>query len=205
MTVCINKNIYRVDGAEFLGTIQRPGEKPQHILQKNDYCLHAGQKPFLFLGIDKEVKRYCLAWDTSLSLKNFYLPSLLFHQNTQRVVRGTKEGIVKVEEWGDEYSYRTFSLEEYLKADSSVQPFLNNGFTQQQGESLIQTPQYQLLLGRYSRKTRIAVATEKDLSDALGPLVRATSRLHFTEDDDERLTAAITYLLNETIFEETHH
>lgn len=223
MSVHIDKTIHRIETNNnlYLGRMGEPGKKNVMLLERVDYRLHADKMPFLFLGIpydtaadadeddEEEItsqkKEFHLSWDTSCNPKSFYVPSFRFHETVYTALGGKEEGSVRVQEWGKNFLKRDYSLKEYLQVNRSIEHFLDYGFTQKQGLISVRTDHYALLLGHYSRRKRITVFMSEDLSDALGPLVRATSRLHFNEDDDERLTSAITYFLNETIFEQTHH
>lgn len=221
MPVRIDKTIHVVENNEYvyLGTIRGQGRTNDLLVERGDYRLHADRKPFLFLRIDEEdgkeediqndshkkTKKFYLSWDTVCSPKDFYVPSFCFHEAVHAALGGKEEGSVRVQEWGKNILRNEYPLQEYLQVQGSMQHFLDNGFKQKQGVVSINTNQYTLLLGHYSIRKRITASASEDLSDALGPLIRATSCFPFTEEDDIRLTAAITYFLNETIFEETHH
>ena len=216
MPVRIDKTIHHADEKFLLGTLRKPGEKPIYFMQKIDYRMHAERKPFLFLEIDEGANEYRLSWDTPLGPQGLYVPSFEFHDAVHNLLDsreeieregegGTKvEEWVQVQEWGDRHFKKNYTLKEYFNAEPSLQHLLDHGFTKE-GMLLIKTKLYALLLGHYERRKRITVFASEDLSDTLGPLVRATSQLPFTEKDDQRLTATITYLLNETFFERTQH
>ena len=219
MPVRIDKTIHPVDENFLLGIIRKPGEKPIHLMQKIDYRMHAERKPFLFLEINNEGLKYGLSWDTLLGPPGFYVPSFEFHNAVHKLLgskeeeeeeEGEGEGgtgaeeKVQVEEWSDRHFKKEYTLKEYFNAEPSLQHFLDHGFNKE-GMLFIKTKPYTLLLGHYERRKRITVFASEDLSDTLGPLVRATSQLPFTEEDDQRLTATITYFLNETFFEKTCH
>jgi hypothetical protein len=225
----IDKKIHAIGATAELGKVKLPDGNWVSVSEKIDYCMLLGGKKFLGLNPpEKGENTYVLFWRTFCNFKQFYLPSIQFYRDAKRILSSEKsdwnahnedeglahgdeevqgneevrgEGEARLYVFGKKNYHLEWTLEQYLRGDTSLKKTLDGDFSQIQGNLEIITPHFKLSLGQYTKGKRVIVSSPHDLSESLAPLAFKTYPYDFKPEDLESVRGAVSYFLREKVFQ----